>query len=383
MVMLEKSRQLFKLTFGKLPMVAARAPGRVNLIGEHTDYNGGYVLPFAIKESIYLMASIREGSGINLHAADFNDTGTLDEQGNPVGEYKGWLAYPSGVMHLLREKGMTIPGLDIMIKSDLPVGTGVSSSAALSVAFLNLFLFLGRYSLSNTQIAELAQRVEHEFAGVRCGIMDPLASQGGKKDHSLWINCRTLETHYIPMNFPKHSLLLVNTGIQRRLEESAYNQIRSECEEAARILAVPHLSLLSAKGLEEHRGLLTEALYRRVRHVVEENLRVVDATSALKVSDPHSLGRLLVGSHESLRDLYRVSCKELDVMIDIASTVSGWCGGRMVGAGFGGCTVHLVEKDRAQEFTRILTDTYQSVTGIYPESFEVIPSDGASCWALS
>jgi galactokinase len=381
--MLEKSRRLFESHFGEGPTVAARAPGRVNLIGEHTDYNGGYVLPVAMKESIYLTACLSEAPEIHIHASDLNASGTIDVEETLVSEHSAWLAYPRGVIRVLRKEGVTIPRLDIMIASDLPVGTGVSSSAALTVAFLNLFLFLGRRTLTNIRIAEFAQRVENEFAGVRCGIMDPLASQACIRDHALWIDCGSLKTQYIHVNFPDHTLLLFNTGIKRRLEESAYNEIRNECDEAARILAVPNLSQMTTESLEEQRGLLNENLYRRTRHVVEENLRVMNAGQALQQSSPQTLGRLLIESHESLRDLYRVSCKELDLMVDIASKTPGWCGGRMVGAGFGGCTVHLVEREKVKEFIRIVAATYESVTGIDPEYFEVIPSDGATCWFLS
>ncbi len=383
--MIEKARELFVSWCGHPAQVISRAPGRVNLIGEHTDYNGGYVLPFALHESVYLAARISttDGHFIRVRAADLNETGTLDTEGNILGPHARWLSYPKGVVSLLTERGLKIPPSDILITSDLPVGTGVSSSAAVTVAFINLFLYLNSCSLPDLEIARLAQRVENEFAGVQCGIMDPLASQAGKKDSALLIDCTRFTTDYIPIHLPDQTLVLINTGVHRQLEQSAYNTIRAECETAARLLSVEYLSMVSREQLEQEKSRLEQGLYFRVLHVIEENSRVRDAASALIRSDYKTLGNLLQDSHKSLRDLYRVSCKELDLMVDIASRIPGWHGGRMVGAGFGGCTVHLVDKATADEFMKAVCGPYESMTGIHPHAFEVIPSEGASCQSLT
>jgi galactokinase len=382
--MVETSGQLFSSWFGTPPEFIARAPGRVNLIGEHTDYNGGYVLPIAIRESIYVAARLLEAKPavITIRAADLDETGSLDGEGNLRSDTGAWISYPRGVVRLLAQQGAEIPSVEALVTGDLPVGTGVSSSAALTVAFLNLFLSLARQSLPDLEIARLAQKVENDFAGVQCGIMDPLASQAGRRDHALFIDCARLATSYIPVDLPDQTLILFNTGVRRKLAESAYNRIRSECETAARLLGVDYLSMASRQHLEQRRDQLGESLYQRALHVIDENRRVLDATSALAASDPRGFGRLLTESHRSLRDLYRVSCPELDLMVDLAARLPGWYGGRMVGAGFGGCTIHLVDKDKAGGFVKAMSESYEAATGIRPESFEVSPSEGASCLRL-
>lgn len=376
--MLDRCQEIFRERFGYAPDFWARAPGRVNLIGEHTDYNGGLVLPVAMQEAVFLVSSLRKDARVRIHAADLDETGGWTVGGGEPPAETRWLQYPFGAATLLQQEGITVQGLDCVACSNLPVGTGVSSSAAFTVAFINLFLRQADREADGVWIARLAQRVERVFAGVNCGIMDPLISQAGRAGSALFVDCATLQTRHVRIEDSDHVLLLFNTGVKRRLEESGYNRIRAECEEAASALGVEHLSQVRAEDLPRARQRLAQGLYERVLHVLEENERVRATCLALEDGRADRFGELLRLSHRSLKEYYRVSCDELDTMVDLAARFEGWKGGRMVGAGFGGCTVHLVAATGEDAFIEHLTKHYRSATGIEPDAYRVVPSDGAS-----
>jgi len=375
----------FTRFFGRAPQGIAIAPGRVNLIGEHTDYNEGFVLPVAIDRAVTVAFAPRSDRLVHARSLDFSqdDSFSLDTIDRLEGS--SWANYVRAVASVLQQAGYSLTGIDIAIHGDIPVGAGLSSSAALEVAVLGAFQSTAELEIAPRDQALLAQRAENQFVGVNCGVMDQMTSVLGHRGHALFIDCRTLETELIPLDLATHNLKIVvaQTGVTHTLSASAYNQRRDECSEALRILshAIANRPLLALRDitpldLEAHAAALPEKLARRARHVVNENERVLQSVQALREGDFTTFGRLLYASHESLSRDYEVSCPELDLMVNLASNVEGVVGARMTGAGFGGCTVNLVHEEALDRFRDDVIKTYRAQTGLPGEMYVCRPADG-------
>jgi galactokinase len=368
----EEIRAGFRAKFGTSGAVY-RAPGRVNLIGEHTDYNGGFVLPAAIGFFCWTAIAPREDRRLVIYSENFNETVTADLGALAPVPAGSWANYPLGVVWALQEAGKTLRGASIYIAGNVPLGAGLSSSAAIEVATGYALLDLSLQTIDLSELALLCQRAENEFAGARCGIMDQFISCCGEAGHAMLLDCRTLTTRMLPL--PENvALIICNTMVKHELGASEYNTRRAECEEAVRVLrnALPDLRSLrdvDMAQLEQHRYLLSNDLYKRARHVVSENLRVQQAADALQSGAIEKLSRLMADSHRSLRDDYEVSCPELDSMVEIAARQRGVLGARMTGGGFGGCTINLVNAAWAPEFQQKVAAAYTSATGLRPDIY--------------
>ena len=395
--------QKFEETFGSPPTFIASAPGRVNLIGEHTDYNDGYVFPVAIDKYINIAARQRTDRRVTLHASDVNDAWefNLDAPQSIPQQAPAWSHYLIGVASLLQVSGRKVAGIDAVITGDVPIGAGLSSSAALSVSATLAFLTAGselvgdRFPVPENhkkELAALCQRVEHEFAGVNCGIMDQTISLLGKENHALFLDCRSLEYEHVPLNLAGHYITICNTKVKRELAASEYNKRRAECERGVDILSqwIPGISSLRDIALtdfKKHEEELPALTQKRCRYVIEENTRVLEAVSVLKARNQQitektdealiQFGNLMNASHNGLRDDYEVSCKELDLLTDIARSITGVIGSRMTGAGFGGCTVNIVHKDALETFQTRVRKEYQKQIGIEPEIYRCRVGNGA------
>ena len=366
----------FQKEFEHPPPLLARAPGRVNLIGEHTDYNDGLVLPAAIDRAVYVAARPRDDSIVKLASVDFDEriAFTLDHLDDP--DLLDWSKYPRGSLWWLREHGHTLPGFEAVIGGDIPIGAGLSSSAAVEVVMLELGLALAGDAMRQKDKALAGVEVENEFIGMPCGVMDQMASAMGKTGHALLIDCRSLETTPIPVPSGV-SIVIMDTRKQRGLVDSEYALRRQQCEEAAARLGVDALRDVDGPMLEAARKELGDVLYRRARHIVSENLRVKLASTILRGGGMgHSgrgglrtTGQALRDSHASLRDDYEVSCTELDIMADLANAQPGCYGARMTGAGFGGCAVALVEDETVESFVQAVAPAYEEKTGLTPQIY--------------
>jgi len=373
----------FRQTYGKPPRIFS-APGRVNLIGEHTDYNEGFVLPIAIDRRTYVGAALNDSRVVRVQSLDLNEAAAFSleqRDGLDTQKWPKWLAYIAGVAFELQNRGINLSGADLMISSDVPLGAGLSSSAALEISVGSALLALGNESLDPSDLALTAQKAEHAYVGTLCGIMDQLTVSAAQKSHALLIDCRSLEVKHIDLNLPGTTVVICNTNVKHELASSAYNQRRQECEDAVRTLRryLPTITALrdvSPGELKEHAGELADVLYRRARHIITENGRTLEAAVALKDGDVERFGRLMSSSHASLRDDYEVSSAELDLMVELAGKCEGVPGARMTGGGFGGCTVNLVRSDTVQSFSRFITDEYHARTGIEPDIYAVETDDG-------
>jgi galactokinase len=358
-----------------------RAPGRVNIIGEHTDYNDGFVLPAAIDRAVYMAVRPHGGRQVSIFSENFHERSvfSLDEIGYDAEQ--PWSNYLRGVCYVLEEADFHLRGADVFFNGDVPIGSGLSSSAALEVATATAFLALAEYEVPGAEVARLCQRAENEFVGMRCGIMDQMISVLGKAEHALLIDCRSLESRAIPIPAGVR-LVISDTGVRRGLASSEYNTRRGQCEEGVALLrqALPGITALrdvTPAQLESHKDLLPEEVYRRCRHVVTEDARVLEAVQAMEAGDLAGLGSLLDASHESLRNDYEVSCPELDLMVELARRQPGVYGARMTGAGFGGCTVSLVADEFARDFMRTVGSDYQAATGLDWQIYISKASEGA------
>lgn len=352
--------------------IEVRAPARVNLIGEHTDYNGGYVLPAALNLAVTASGSPRDDNIVSVCAADIGEKAefTLDRIEFESSSF--WLNYVKGVAFYLLEAGAGLKGSDILIKGDIPSGAGLSSSAALEVASALFMQKISGFEMSPVDTAKLCQRAENEFVGMSCGLMDQFACCMGKKDHAVFLDCRTLAFEHVPLS-PGLKIAVCNTGIRRGLASSEYNKRRAECERAAELLGVEELSRAAPERIDE----LPLVLQKRARHVLMENERVLKSVSALKEGRFEELRGLFAASHASLRDDFQVSCPELDLMVELAMKVPGVYGARLTGAGFGGCAVSLLPAEYSNKFTDYVGGAYHEATGIRPEIYLCSPADGA------
>jgi galactokinase len=361
-----------------------RAPGRVNLIGEHTDYNDGFVLPMAIDRETVVAGAARDDKRVRVHALDVNEAAEFDLKVPAQEKRRGiWLDYVEGVARVLQERGANLRGADLLIHSDVPVGAGLSSSAALEVSAGLALLSLSNLEVDSISLALAAQQAEHEYVGTLCGIMDQFISAQGRSGHAMLIDCRSLETKQIPLNTKDLAVVICDTRVKHKLAASAYNTRRGECERAVRLLREQLLEIralrdVSVEEFQQHQDLLPETIRRRARHVVTENARTLAAVSALQAGRMEEFGRLMYLSHASLRDDYEVSCLELDLLVEIASRTRGVAGARLTGAGFGGCTVNLVRRDALAEFERAIFKEYSKVVSHEPVIYLAEPGDGAA-----
>lgn len=377
----------FKEKFGHAPAHIARAPGRVNLLGEHVDYNDGFVLPAAIDRATYVAFSPTNAPHSTLIAADFDQQASFSAEtiatktqpdSSPLPE---WALYPAGVMWSLIEEKLPALSMNAVFASDVPRGSGLSSSASVEMAFAIAWQTLGGWTLPAMQRALLGQKAENKYVGVNCGIMDQFASACGVENKLLLLDCRSLEWKTVPL--PEHvSIVIADTTVRRKLTSGEYNKRRDACEEAVRLLKndLPKIKSLRDVSVDDFNRLakqLPEEVERRARHVVEEIGRSNQAETLLAAGNVQSFGALMNECHASLRDLYEVSCPELNVMVNIAQPLEGCYGARLTGAGFGGCTVNLVANESVEHFAKALASGYESETGLHPEIYISRASNGA------
>jgi len=371
----ERVTQGFSRRFRGEPTLTIAAPGRVNLIGEHTDYNDGFVFPAAINRHVVMAVRPRVDRRVCIQALDLDDEAVFDLDDVQPSSDHGWNNYQRGVAWALQDAGYTLKGFDAVMSSDVPVGAGLSSSAAVEIACAYVFQTIGPFELDGVKRALLCQKAENEFVGMRCGIMDQYIISLGKRDHALLIDCRSLDYSLAAIPSGYH-LLICNTNKHRGLVDSEYNTRRQECETGASTLGVKALRDVTPAQLEAAKDELSEVVYRRCRHIVTENERVMQAVEALGTCDIALFGALMNQSHVSLRDDYEVSCAELDAMVDVLWEQPGVVGARMTGAGFGGCAVALVEAEQSEATATRVAPAYQQASGLEATIYVCAAEDG-------
>jgi galactokinase len=375
----------FAYRFGRVPTVS-RAPGRVNLIGEHTDYNDGFVMPAALEFATLTAAAPRRDRRLRVYSMIMDETRELDLDTAPVAAIGDWSDYVFGVALMLEMSGRRLPGADLVIWTDVPIGSGLSSSAALEVSCAHALLAAAGLPFDAIETARICQRAENDFVGMRCGVMDQYISCCGIAGHALLIDCRSLASRDVAIA-PNLRLLIANSSVRHQHSGGEYNARREACEEGVRLLR-RHLGPIKAlrdvtpEQLFAARRKLPELIYRRCRHIVTENARVLEAERALNFGDFVACGRAMNASHDSMRDDFEISCPEIDTLVGLAQTVEGVYGSRMTGGGFGGCTVSLVEADAVDRVSQVLIDGYRVATGLEAEIFACAPSDGAGLVAV-
>jgi len=377
----EKLRRAFAERYGREGSLF-RAPGRVNLIGEHTDYNGGFVLPLAIDRETVVAAAPREDRLVAVYSLNVEEAAGFDLD-LPSEKRRGvWLDYVEGVARALESRGIQLRGADLMILSDVPVGAGLSSSAALEVSAGLALARVSGQEVDRVQLALAGQQAEHIYVGTLCGIMDQFVASLGQAGHALLIDCRTLEATPVPLDTSETAIVITDTEVKHELSTSAYNERRAECEEGVRLLSefLPGVDQLRDVSVEEfgrYADRLPEVIRRRCRHVVTEDARTLEAAEALRKGRLEDVGRLMRRSHESLRDDYEVSCAELDFLAETGWTLAGVIGSRMTGGGFGGSTVSLVRRDALEDYRRAITPEFTRRFGHAPTIYVTDAGDGA------
>jgi galactokinase len=369
----------FRRRFGTEPKLY-RAPGRVNLIGEHTDYNDGFVLPAALDLATYAAIAPRSDRTLRVHSLLMEETVCFDLDEIEPKPRKDWSDYVRGVAVVLTNAGSQLSGADLLIDGDVPLGAGLSSSAAIEVATGYALLSASGLAIDLTRLALACQRAENEFVGMRCGIMDQFIACHGAAGHALLIDCRSLERRLVPID-PKIRLVMSNTMVHHRHAAGEYNQRRRDCEEGVRRLsaALPGIKALrdvTLAQLERHADLLDPVIYRRCRHIVTENARTVRAADALAAGDLALCGQLMNESHVSMRDDFEISCREVDIMVALNAAAEGVHGARMTGGGFGGCTISLVDATAVEAFKVSVANGYRAATGLEPQIFSSPPGAG-------
>jgi galactokinase len=386
---MERAKELlkkFRTRFGG-PAAIFRAPGRVNLIGEHTDYNDGFVFPAAIGFYCWVAIAPRNDRRLALYSENFDEAveANLDEL--KIQATGKWVDYPLGVAWALEQAGYALHGANIYILGEVPLGAGLSSSAAVEVSTALALMDVAQRTILTKKLALLCQKAENEFVGARCGIMDQFVCCHGREGSALLLDCRSLDFRAVRLPSTVH-LVICNTMVQHKHGSGEYNVRRGECESAVRQLsrALPEIRALrdvSLAELDNHRGLLSETVYKRCRHVITENARAVQAATALETGHLEVLREVMADSHRSLRDDYEVSCPELDVMVELASRQPGVFGARMTGGGFGGCTINLVSAAKSGEFRRQVGAEYEAATSLKPNIYVCDASQGAEMVELS
>ncbi len=373
----------FEEAFGAKPRIF-RAPGRVNLIGEHTDYNDGFVMPSAIGFYTWIAASPRRDGTLHVRSEEFHETVDLSLQELNGPPRKHWSDFVRGVAAVLQSRGYRFGGANLIIEGQVPMGAGLSSSASLEVAIALALLSAAPTNAAPLELAKMCQRAEHEYVGTRCGMMDQFIAVFGQVDHALMLDCRSLQAESLAIPHDVR-LVICNSMVKHVLASGEYNRRRADCETGVSILkrSLPQVTALrdvSPQQLESHRQELSDVVYRRCRHVTSENQRVLDAAGALRSGNLGEFGRLMYESHRSLRGDYEVSCKELDLLVEIASECKGVYGSRLTGGGFGGCTITLVDSNHANEFQQKLSRRYQEATSITPAIYVCSAAQGAGEW---
>ncbi|MCX6150929.1 MAG: galactokinase [Ignavibacteriales bacterium] len=352
--------------FGKKPLIV-RSPGRVNLIGEHTDYNNGFVLPAAIDKSIIFAVAPRTDNKCKLHAEDLNADYEFDLT-NFQKSKKTWPNYLLGVVDQLKKNGYAVGGFDCVFGGDIPIGAGLSSSAAIEAGLAFALNEIFQLNIPKLDMVKMAQKAEHEFAGVLCGIMDQFINIFGQANKVLKLDCRSLEYEYYPFELKDVKIVLLDTHVKHSLGSSEYNIRRAQCEAGVKILQKYNLDIKSLRDVSldlliEHEGEFDELIYKRCSYVLNENIRLLSGCEDLKKNDLSSFGKRMYQSHEGLRDYYQVSCSELDVLVEIALKESAVFGARMMGGGFGGCTINLVKEKGMNDFIAKAKDEYLRKVG--------------------
>jgi len=370
--------QHFGRVFDNRPDLIARAPGRVNLIGEHTDYNDGFVLPMAIDYDIRIAARARPDRTVRLYSVDLDkhDTFSLDDVRRVAADKVTWADYVRGVADVLQREGFVLHGMDAAVTGNVPRGTGLSSSAAMAPATISAVRLLNRFELDPVRAALLGQRAENEFVGMRCGIMDQFISSCGQADHALLIDCRSLEYQRVPIPAGVR-VVVTDSAVRRGLVDSAYNERRAQCEEGARLLGARALRDVSVAMFEAHAAQLPPLTARRCKHVVTEDDRTLKGVEALKHGDLAAFGRSMDASHLSMRDWFEITTPEIDALVEIQQKTPGCLGARMTGGGFGGCTVALVKEEAVPAVVAAIQTQYPARTGKTPQVYVCSAVDGA------
>ena len=374
-------QQQFRTRYGS-PARIFRAPGRVNLIGEHTDYNDGYVMPVAIDLAVWIAIASRDDRKLVIHSINFSESAEISLQDGSRPAQRQWSDYIQGVAVNLEKVGYRLRGANLLVRGDVPIGSGLSSSAAIEVASALALLANSGFSMDRVELAQLCHRAENQFVGVEVGIMDPFVSCCGQAGQALMLDCRSLDYRLIPLP-DDASLVICNTMVKHELGSGEYNIRRAQCEEGVKVLSqsLPNVRALrdaTLEQLEQHGSELSDVVYRRCRHVISENARVMRAAAALKMGELHSFGVLMGESHSSLRDDYEVSCPELDCMVELASGQAGVYGARMTGGGFGGSTISVVQTGALGDFRTSVSAAYKKATGLTPEIFVSSTAEGAN-----
>ena len=376
----------FREVYGASPRGVFRAPGRVNLIGEHTDYNDGFVLPAAIDFYSYAAFGERGDHTLSVYSEQFHETAEFTPERLAGPPRKHWSDYVRGVAAVLQQEGYPLNGANLVIDGQVPIGAGLSSSAAIEVATAFALNSLGTVKIPLLDVAKLCQRAENTYTGARCGIMDQFVSCFGRQDHALMLDCRSLEVTYLQLP-PNVRLVICNTMVRHELAGSEYNERRASCERVVETIAkflpeVRALRDLTLEDLERYRNQISSIDFRRSRHVITENDRVKDAKRALESADLAQFGKLMYPSHDSLDQDYEVTCRELNIMVSLAREIEGVYGARMTGGGFGGCTINLVESKMTLDFQTTMGREYEKLTGLSPQIFVCAAAAGASEVAL-
>jgi galactokinase len=377
--MVSKIRQQFEERYGKQALVAA-APGRVNLIGEHTDYNQGFVLPGAVAKRIYVAMAPNLTQTLNLYANQYK--AHFSFRMDDIHPVTGWPTYLLGMIHQFQKKGKVMGGMDICVDGDVPLGAGMSSSAALCSAFGFVMNEWYHWGLSKMELALAGQKTEHEFAGVQCGIMDQFASLHGKAGHVIKLDCRSMDYEYIPFDFPAYKIVLINTMVSHSLAGTEYNIRRAQCEEGVSILQkyfpnIKSLRDVNMDQLEKHQQEIPQIVYRRCHFIIDENNRLLQGCGFLSKADLESFGQLMFLAHEGLSRDYEVSCPESDFLVEKAKSFEGVVGSRQMGGGFGGCTINIVRNDRVENFIEHIQAAYEQQFYKIPEAYITEIEEGA------
>jgi galactokinase len=377
----ENIKKVFINKYNREPLIV-RSPGRINLIGEHTDYNEGFVLPAAIDKAAYIAVSLRDDDEIHLTAFDLNETFSINiDNIKPVGDIN-WPNYILGAAAQFKRNGKLTKGFNAILSSDIPIGAGLSSSAAVECSVVFALNELLQTGLQKIEMVKMAQKAEHEYAGVKCGIMDQFASMFGKKEHVLRLDCRSLQYEYFPLRMEGFKIVLLDTGVKHSLASSEYNVRRAQCEKGVKMIQKKYADVKSLRDADIK--MINECIdssslvYRRCKFIAEENMRVLHACEALAVNDIDTFGKKMYATHEGLSKEYEVSCSELDFLVNAVKDNSGVLGARMMGGGFGGCTINLVKKEAVNGLIQRITQLYAEAMNLELKNYIVSPEDGTS-----